>query len=296
MNELGILAALIAVATVVEFVFPGRPVYQYGWYNVLVAALLVVGLMRLRPALKRRPEPRTRTALWIATAGTIALVFAIVACGLLAPEPRVVIGAPGSRIHVDDLGGDIAFPLANDDGAARIEHPRGNGSFVIRTFPRTVVSVDAYDERGSHLTVTQPTGTAFLSPVLMMTQVQPIAGVTVPYDAFALPAIHRSVNAVLYSAAQAAALHFPGEGAAVVMDVKDASGTDVPHGIGLARDGEPASIAGITFKVHVFSYPAVRVVPVPNLYVCAAGLAALLIGVFLLVSGTRRLTASPAAG
>jgi len=69
------------------------------------------------------------------------------------------------------------------------------------------VAVSAANGRGERLTVTQPSGAAFLSPVLLMEQTQSIAGMDVRYDSFAVPAVNRLVRAVLFNPQQAAQLH-----------------------------------------------------------------------------------------
>src|SRR5579864_2502526 len=107
--------------------------------------------------------------------GLIAL--AGIANGLLAPAPQTIVGAPGATISAADLRGALQFsentvnpnvvfvngaqqtPLC---GALHVL-----GSFEVWCEPRDVVSVQAFDASGARLTITQPSGTAFLSPVLL---------------------------------------------------------------------------------------------------------------------------------
>ena len=80
------------------------------------------------------------------------------------------------------------------------------GSFMLRTLPRDVVYVEARDLHGSRLTVTQPQGAVFLSPVLLMQHRQTIAGMDLPFDSFNVPSAQRVVKAIMFTPAQAAAL------------------------------------------------------------------------------------------
>jgi hypothetical protein len=219
-----------------------------GAFNVAIAALTVWGIARAR----RSPL----IALAIAAIG-----FAIVVNGLLAPDPETRIGRPGDgwRLTIDTL--ELVHP-----------HP--------------VVQIDVADERGGHLTITQPTGTAFLSPVLLMQQKQQIAGLDVPYDSFAVPAAHRIVKAVLLSGAEAAVLPRVAElgGSAVLFDLEDETGTAVPHGIAVAGSGQWIEAGGLRLRPTILNYPAITTYAIPNLAALGAGIAALLIGLLL----TRR--------
>jgi hypothetical protein len=153
--------------------------------------------------------------------------------------------------------------------------------------PRTVVAVDARDARGNHLTITQPSGSAFLSPVLLMQQTQTIDGLTLPFDSFALPGMHRLVKAVLFTEQEAASLPTlaaQGQGAVVLFDMEDESGNELPHAIAIARDGKAAVIQGIRLTPTLIDYPAVLAVSVPDVPVVAIGILAAIGGLVL----TRR--------
>jgi len=277
-----VLAALVVLGVIVEIVVPDRAIYHAGWYNVAIAALAVWAVASAR-----------RAPLLIFGVGAIA--FAGIASGLLGPDTRIVVGAPDTSVRVDEAGGTLAFPPAQADPTVLLERGtsvqpigvrRYTATALLRTVPRTVVAIDASDSRGAHLTLTQPTGSAFLSPVLLMQSTQTIAGLDLPYDTFAVPAAHRIVKAVLFSAAQAASLpalaavHAP----VVLFDLEDDTGAAIPHGIGVAPDGETISLGGLRLRPRVLSYPAIEVTSIPDVAVVAAGLLALLAGALL----TRR--------
>lgn len=282
MNGAVLLPAFVVLAVVLEVAVPGRPLYHAGWYNVALAALAVWAIASLR----RAP---------LIAFGVGAIAFAGIASGLLGPDARTVIGAPGTSVAVDEAGGTLVFPLTQAHSAVMLERHndaqpigawRYTATALLRSTPRSVLAVEAFDRRGAHLTITQPTGSAFLSPVLLMENTQTIAGLALPYDTFAVPAAHRIVKAVLFSEEQAAsmpalsALHGP----VVLFDVEDETGASLPHGIGVAPDARRVLLGGVALQARVLSYPAIEVVSIPDLAVVAAGLLAIFIGVLL----TRR--------
>lgn len=305
MNAAVILGAAIAAAAIVQFLLLGRGVYHSGWYNALVAALVVLLLLCVRPVLRKLSSTRAKVSAGIAFAGITAIGFATVTSGLLAPDPHVVTGAPGQQVRVDDLGGSLAFPLAAKDGslagdvmllrpgrgALAIGNGRNVGTFVLVTQPRRVVYVEADDLSGAHLTVTQPTGTAFLSPVLLMQQQQTIGEMNVPFDSFSVPAAHRIVKAVLFAPDQAARLHdFAGSPLtwAVLFAADDAADQPIPHAIALAPEGERVTLAGMRLRARVLSYPALEVIAVPSVPAVLLGLGAAIAGLLIAASLTRR--------
>ncbi|HUA08046.1 MAG TPA: hypothetical protein VMA98_02160 [Candidatus Acidoferrales bacterium] len=266
------LAAAVVAMVAAQLAVPGADLYHAGWYNVVLAAFGIWAIAR------------TWRAPLIAL-GIGAIAFAGVACGLLAPGARTVIGAPGTAVRVDEASTTLVFPLTRGDPPA-VKTVRFTMTAFLRSVPRSVVAVDAYDRRGAHLTITQPTGSAFLSPVLLMQNTQSIAGLTLPYDSFAVPAAHCIVKAVLFSQAQAASMPAlaAARGPVVLFSVEDDTGAPIANGIGMAPDGGSVAIGGLRLRPRVFTYAAVEVVPIPNLAVLFAGALAILAGLLL----TRR--------
>lgn len=277
------MAALIVVAAVVlEIVLPGKAIYHAGWYSVLLTALVVVAFAAGRRKFARAASMRTRIAVFSVVAGAAIAGVAGVASGLLAPDNQSFVGAPGERIRVESLG-TLSFPLASADPSAGVSvtlqrplHPptaigersHDAGNFILHTSPRSVVYIEARDLRGGRLTVTQPTGSAFLSPVLLMEHQQTIAGMALPFDSFNVPAARRVVKAVMFTPAQAAMLLHGGAqlGApAVLFAVDDENERPLPHAIALSAAGHPARVGGLLLRGIVASYPAVEVVAAPNL-------------------------------
>ena len=221
------LRLLVIIGVAAQILVPDRAMFHAGWYSVGLAVLASWAVIVTR----RQP---------LIAFGIAVLAFAGVASGLLGPDPRTVIGAPGASVRVDEAGGTLLFPLAQGD-APTVTLERGSSTkpigarrftatALLRSVPRSVVAVQAFDRRGAHLTITQPTGSAFLSPVLLMGTTQNINGLDLPYDTFAVPAAHRIVRAVLFSQAQAASMPaLAGAHAPVVLfDLEDDSGVSIP--------------------------------------------------------------------
>jgi hypothetical protein len=270
------VSSAVVIVAVVEIVLPGKTVYHAGWLNLAIAALI---------AIASSSRPRRRAA-WAVLSGCIVAGIAAVAFGLFAPDDRDITGAPGQRVAVEGLG-TLVFPIVDagysmpDVALVRSRRrtvllgARGLnvGDAIVRETPRSVVGVEAFDPRGNHLTITQPQGAVFLSPVLTMQHTQAISGLNLPFDSFNVPAAGRVVKAILFSPAEAAVmLHgvAPGHGA-VLFAVDDENDRPLPHAIVLGPDGETVRAGGLTLRATIQQYPAVTVVPVPNLFAVCAG-------------------------
>ncbi|HVA33529.1 MAG TPA: hypothetical protein VNG31_05240 [Candidatus Baltobacteraceae bacterium] len=306
-----VLALAVVVAVAVEIALPGRALYHSGWYNVGIVALLVVLLAAARKRFARTLAGWPRIAIVALCFGAVVVGFAGVVSGLLAPDDQTVVGAPGQQLRVADLGGSLAFPLASADAPSaspvtvRLERPgrspvsiaqwpRDVGSFILKTVARTTVYVQARDLRGGHLTITQPTGIAFLSPVLLMQQRQTIAGLNLPFDSFAVPAAHRIVKAVLFSPQEAATLRgMEGlEVPAVLFAADDESDRPLPNAIALAPDGQSVTVGGLILHAVVLSYPAVEIVAAPALVPVVIGTLLVLAGLLGMARVKRNSLAS----
>jgi hypothetical protein len=283
-----VAAALAVVAGVaVQIGVPGRGLYHAGWYNVALIALAIFTITGARKRFRAAHSLRARAAIVALCCGAATIAVAGAASGLLGPDDQTIVGAPGQRIKVEGLG-ELSFPFVGASSAApdvALERPlrsalaigtgrRDAGSFILRGVPREVAYVEARDPRGGRLTVTQPTGAAFLSPVLLMQHRQTIAGLDLPFDSFNVPALRRVVKAVLFTPAQAAMLLHgrtrPGD-AAVLFAVDDENERLLPHAIALSDGGRPVLVGGLLLRASVQSYPAVEVVSSPNLIATVLG-------------------------
>ncbi len=271
------LAFAVLAAVIVEIALPGKAVYHAGWYNVALGGLAVLAIVAARKRLASAHGIRRRAGVVAIAFGTIAAAVAGIASGLLGPDNQNVIGAPGQRVRVEGLG-TLDFPLADSSAAeVTLERPlhgalaigtgaRNAGNFVLRASPRDVAYVEARDLRGNRLTITQPAGSVFLSPVLLMEHRQTIAGMDLPFDSFNVPAAQRVVKAVLFTPAQAAMLpHNADIGEpAVLFAVDDENDRLLPHAIALSSGGKPVKAGGLALRGRVAGYPAVDVMSAPN--------------------------------
>ena len=280
------LLLLVAVGmTAAQDVFPGNSLFHTGWYNVVAAALLIVAAYQRRKNL---------TAL----AGAAIIVIAGVASGLMGPDTHTVVGAPGATVSDDQIGSAFVFPLAqpgddtkaltvslqNGGPAIAIGGRRYAGGLVLWQTPHVAVWVSAADPAGNALTITQPSGMTFLSPVLSMQQMTTIAGMRVQYDSFAVPAQRRTVKVVYFDPDQASRLGpqspSPGE-PAVLFAVADRADQPVPHGIGVVANGAQRVIGGLRLGARAADYPAIVVASAPYL-------PALVLGALVLLTGVAR--------
>ncbi|MBV9057135.1 MAG: hypothetical protein JO351_10930 [Candidatus Eremiobacteraeota bacterium] len=283
------LCTVAALATIVlvgaQIVLPGKALYHYGWYNVAIAGMAVIVVVAARAPLRSARTRALRAGIAAIVFGSAIAAVAGIASGLFGPENQQVIGSPAQRVSVEGLG-TLVFPLgvatAGDDAGVQLLRPlhapleistrSGNlGNFVARSIVRTVVEIDAQDAFGNRLTITQPSGRSFLSPVLLMEHRQTIAGFALPFDSFNLPAAHRIVKAVLFSAAEAAMLQRGTEAPAVLFAVDDENDRPLSHGIGLAASGRRIRLGGLQLRAVVGAFPAVELVSAPNLVAAIAG-------------------------
>lgn len=277
----GLWTATVLIVGVVfaQTLFPDRAIWHEGWYGVALFALAVYVFVRAR---------RDLISLLVA-AGACIVAFAGIASGLLGPDPQLVIGTPGTPASVTGLG-TLLFPGLGSDGVPLLERSnraplpidgrRYVASFLLHDVPRTVVGVDAYDRAGAHLTVTQPTGSVFSSPVLLMDQTQRISGLTLPFDSFSVPAAHRIVKVVLFSPSQVALMRdvaLPQRPAALFA-VDDDEDEPIPHAIVLAPSNVVVTVGGIRLRATIAAYPAVEVLSIPYLPALAAGVAMIVAG------------------
>ena len=230
-------------------------------------------------------------------AGATVAGVAGLASGLLGPDTATIIGTPATVVPIPALAAAAFFADANADaiahasagvilrrrGAAEIAlgpaARRVVGESLVYLEPRPAAYVDAYDEHGAHLTITQPTNASFLSQVLLFRQRQRIGALDVPFDTFATPGRHRVVRALYFTPRDLAQFNPANAGAtrpALVVSVADDAGK--PLGIALAGDGHDVSVAGIRVRATVGAYPALAVASAPPAWALVAGAVLFLLG------------------
>lgn len=226
--------------------------------------------------------PREET---IALAGVSLASVAALLCCLLAPETVHLAGAPGKSIAIADHGVTVQFPLTasalNDlnnlhvqlrvsaertiDVGARM--PSILGDMMLTLHPKAVATIETRGLGGNVLTMTQPTGDAFLSPILFFPKVTSIAGLKLPSDTFAVPARNRTVRAFLVTKSlmqDARVARMSKSQPGVLFSVDDANGKPVGHAIGFAADGLPQQLADLVLTPKIGLFPDVAVSSVPS--------------------------------
>jgi hypothetical protein len=228
--------------------------------------------------------------LLLAMAGAVVAGVAGLASGLLGPDTASIAGTPETIVPIPALGAAAFFGAADADTIARatagvILRRRGEAEIALRPAAHRVIGeslvylephpaayVDAYDEHGAHLTITQPTNASFLSPVLLFRQRQRVGELDVPFDTFATPATHRVVRALYFTPRDLAQFNRANAGAtqpALVLSVADDAGK--PLGITLAAAGHDVTVAGIRVRATVGEYPALAVASAPPTWALIAG-------------------------
>lgn len=314
-----LLAALIACALVVaQIVFSGAPLFHTWQYAF---ALAILGWLLIAQAAREVRSAEGRGGRWIALGllGALIVVADGMASGLVGPDTERVAHAPGSIMPLPGVGAAFfssADPRAIEAGEASVTLRRRNhrdivvtpgsrkfvGALMLLAQPMPAAYIEASDARGNHLTVTQPSGGSFLSPVLLFHDRQPIAGSIHPIDAFALPAAQRSLKVVYLSADDVSRLHVPltphaAGASAILYDVFDESGNH-SLAIGVAASGEETTLAGVHLRATLGRYPQLVIASVPQPYVLLLGLGLIALGLgtsaFLAKSVPARSNTEPA--
>jgi hypothetical protein len=223
-----------------------------------------------------------------------------------------VVGTPGTVTPVMDLNAAAFFPAADERTLARgdatvILRRRGADAVVIGSHPQPLGLSVAFtqqlpaayivvrDAGGNRLTVTQPNNPAFLSPVMLFRQKQAIHGQTLPLDTFAVPAAHRTVHILYFSAAALAAIQQSAAGGGqpgAILSVSDESGTPQGH-IAMVTSGNSATIGGITITVTLGMYPVLQVASAPQPFVVFGGIVVFAGGLLWSTRWTRAVITAP---
>ncbi len=299
-RAVGLIAAIASVASVLAQDVAPQWSGFHTWQYAAMLALGAVAIGGYALAGRRGEDGTTGARLVVAMVGALVVIAAGVASGLLGPDTEIVSRAPGTVAPLGDVGAAAFFPIADAAAIARgdghvLLRRRGAdptdvapgarrfvGATEVELTPRTAAYVEARTTKGDHLTMTQPTNPAFLSPVLLFTQQIALAGKMLPADSFAIPALHRQVKAFYFASgapgATGAAHGQPAGAASVLFAVDDDDGRLVPGGIGFAPAGESVDLGGLRLRATLGTYPALAISAVPLT-------PALLLGCALLVAG-----------
>jgi hypothetical protein len=283
------VAAVVVALAAAQDLYPQTPLYHTWQYALAVAIGLVVVFAYANGARRGGDGAAGKRAL-LAMVGAAVAGVAGLASGLLGPDTATVVGTPGTVVPIPALGAAAFFGAADADALARgsagvvlrrrnageialgPSQRRALGESLVYLEPRPAAYVDAYDARGAHLTVTQPTNASFLSPVLLFRQRQRIGALDVPLDTFATPAQHRVMRALYFTPrdlAQFSHANAGGSEPALVLSAADDAGR--PLGIALASTGRDVVVAGIRVRATIGTYPALAVAAAPPAWALITG-------------------------
>lgn len=293
-----VVIALIAIALVLaQDVSPQTPLYHTWQYALALAIALAVVLLYANGA-RGGEEGIAGRRLAVAMLGAAIVDVAGLASGLLGPDTANVIGTPGTVSPIPALGSAAFFAPADAGAIARGEggvtlrrrnateialgarSRRVLGESIVYLDQRPAAYIEAYDESGRHLTVTQPTNPSFLSPVLLFRDTQRIATATVPFDTFATPARKRTLRALYFTPKQLAQFNHAGidpTRPALIVTAADDAGHEL--GITLVSSGQEVMIAGIRLRATLGTYPALAIAAAPPTWALIAGIALFVFGV-----------------
>jgi len=258
----------------------------YGYHTWQYAALLALGagvvIGYAVPAARGRGG-ETGQGDVIALLGALVVIAAGLASGLLGPDTETVSRAPGTVAPLPDAGAAAFFPVAAAAAIARGDvhliirrrngppldiAPGGRrfvGATALDSLPQLAANIEARDLRGNHLTITQPTNPAFLSPVLLFPGRVTVAGRSLPADDFAVPALGLHVKAVYFSreASVGTRLASSQPQAGLVFAVDSDAGEAIPGGVGFAPSGGSVTLGNVVLRPTVGTYPSLQLAAVP---------------------------------
>jgi peptide/nickel transport system substrate-binding protein len=310
-----VFAAACSIALVgAQYLFPRWAGFHTWQYAALLAICAATILGYLLGARKRPQDGSGRLA--IAMFGALIAIVAGIASGLLGPDSETIARAPGTVAPLPDAGAAAFFPNAGPDAIARgdlrvvlrrrnggtLEIVPGTrrfaGTAALETEPHLAAFIEARDLQGNHLTITQPTNAAFLSPTLFFPQTVTVDGRALPVDAFAVPAVHRQVKAFYFSPEATAAIHAGdvSRRAALLFEIEDDAGRRVPKAIGFDRSGETVTLGGMRLRATIGTYPALVLSAIPSVAAMGFGVVLFVLGLlYAFWPASRRAQLVPAA-
>jgi hypothetical protein len=284
-------ALFAIVLTLVQDVLPARDWY-HGWQYTTILGIAIVIMLAHALRAWRGKDGANGKRIALALAGAIAVAVAGLLSGLIGPDTVTVLGTPGTVTPVADLGAAAFFAQADPQtiprgdamvvlrrrGAGPVEvgsRPVPVGLSVAFTESRPAAYVVVRNDRGERLTVTQPNNPSFLSPVILFRQSQQIHDQAFPLDTFAVPAAHRVVRILYFTAADLATFRHDADAPAptepgAILSASDDAGAQ--QGITMAASGREATIGGLHVTVTLGTYPVLQVASGPQPYVALGGL------------------------
>jgi hypothetical protein len=288
-RQTALLVALVAIGlTLAQDVRPGLDIY-HTWQYAAALTIAIIILVSYAWGARSGADGPAGQRIAIAIVGALTIAVGGLLSGLVGPDTVTVGGSPGTVTPVPDLGAAAFFGQADPQTIARgdagivlrrrgrdaLSVPPGGRLFldtsIVYATPRPAAYIVATDARGNRLTVTQPTGTTFLSPVLLFPQNQPLRDKSYPLDTFATPGIGRIVRALYFSADDAQTFNHLGvRQPALVLSVNDDAGKTI--GLTIAPSGRAVAIGDLHLTATLGTYPQLVVASAPPPVLLVVGL------------------------
>jgi hypothetical protein len=259
------------------------------WELTLVTALVCLYLI-VSAARSIRPARAEEGFAAIGALGGAVICIAFVVAELLVGPPQRIEAAPGQVYrppHSSSLS--IRFPtvtaqsLSRDpptsvtvtwDGSSARLMEGGTlrvHSYLLQAARWPAAHISAWSRRHVGQTVTQPNGVAFVSPVLLFTDLDTDG---FPVDSFDVPALHREVRVKYYPGLPARGIDVP----FLQLQINEENGGALYSGVTIS--GRQLRAAGMILVFTLGSYPLVTMAPVPDEFMFIAGALVVGIGVF----------------
>jgi len=290
------LSVCLAAAAALETFRPFLPAVHQWWFAL---AALAAGVYVLAVGIGSTLGGRDAGAA-LASLGGALLAAGIAFASFVGGAPERVGAAPGQlfrpphgasvAVAFPDVTSARAWPdtVTVAEGAASTTAGAGDevraGAFVFDVGSGPIALVAARSPRGSPVTVTQPSGAAFLSPYLTF----PAFDGDRPADEFAVPALHRVVQVDYWSGLPSRGIDIP----FLALRISEQNGGTLYEGV--AVSGRALTKAGVSLTFTLGTYPIVEMASAPPRVPFWAGVAMVFAGLTgYLISKTNGRTARP---
>ncbi len=271
---------LLAICTLIAQTHPFL-LWTHTW-QFAVGAILGAALLAVRAFVVRFGE-RGEAYVRLGAVGGAAMAANLAYAAYVVGQPQRIQATPGQMFRPPhSVGTVLRFPPVNardllaghsPDTVSIVAQnvitlPEGHtvrsGPYVFHALSGPLAFVSAASTAGEPVTITQPGGAAFLSPYLTFAALE--GGQ--PQDAFALPALHRTVRVAYYSGIPSRGIDIP----FLVVAIAEENGGLLYHGVALS--GKPLVKSGVRLTFLLGTYPVVMLSSAPPIvpFVIGAGL------------------------
>ncbi len=283
---IGLALAVFAVATFAVQRPYDPAIHRWEFALAVALAALALVVLSLRGLARSRPE---RFAA-LGGLGGVVIAVAFLAAELLVGPPQRLPTAPGQiyqppnskrlavvfpavrpgELNPSSTPEAVTVMTGADEVTLALGQQLRTHSYVLHADAWPAAYVRAWSSRHIAQTVTQPTGVAFVSPVLQFPAVDPQGSLT---DSFAVPALHREVRVKYYAGLPSRGIDIP----FLQLEIDEENGGSLFGGV--AVSGRPLRHAGVELLFDLGTYPVVSIAGAPDELTYDVGSVALLVGI-----------------